>query len=255
MLTRQLTPEHTTFAIAESTRSEDAVTLPLATVTAIVGLHVELGLPESGNEDRTLIVHGASSSVGSAAVQLAKMAGVGRVVGTAGASADVARRAGCDHVVDYRSHASASSLAQALHAATKGRATHAFDAISEGGAVYMLTEALDKRVDRSVDGVIATVLPRTDPPLRSPPDGIVYKRIGAGTANAADHAPNAEIASRILRKVARAVDEGKWMPSRTRRLHGGLEGVKGGLELFEAKRVAGEKLVVRIGDTPGLLCV
>ena len=251
----QVTPEHTTFAIADSTRSEDAVTLPLATVTAIVGLHVELGLPESGNEHRTLIVHGASSSVGSAAVQLAKMAGVGTVVGTAGASTDVARRAGCDRVVDYRAHKSATALAQALHDATDGRATHAFDAISEGGAVYMLTSALEKRADRSIDGVIATVLPRTDPPLRPAPDGIVYKRIGAGTANAAEHAPNADIASRMLRKVVRALDEGRWVPSRTRLLDGGLEGVAGGLEMLEAKRVAGEKLIVRVADTPGLLCV
>ena len=54
-------------------------------------------------EQKGIIVNGASSSVGSYAVQLAKRAGL-FVIGVAGSSKDYAKELGADVIVDYREH-------------------------------------------------------------------------------------------------------------------------------------------------------
>lgn len=75
-------PAHTTFHLGPETAYEDAVTLPLAYMTAAIGLFVRLGLPEPGEGHKqdgkdegkeSVLVWGASSTVGVFAVQLAKV--------------------------------------------------------------------------------------------------------------------------------------------------------------------------------------
>ena len=87
---------------------KDAAVLPLAVDTAVAGLFVAEGLglswPEGvvGSVGKMIVVYGASSSVGSMAVQLAKAAGV-FVIGVASkTNADFVREAGADLVLDYR---------------------------------------------------------------------------------------------------------------------------------------------------------
>jgi NADPH:quinone reductase-like Zn-dependent oxidoreductase len=78
----------TTFPLGPKTSFEEAATLPLAAMTAALGLFVKLKIPEpdeNGEEPRKaaaaadrepILIWGASSSVGSFAVQLAKKAGL-----------------------------------------------------------------------------------------------------------------------------------------------------------------------------------
>lgn len=76
--------------------------------TAYYGLH-EIGRPQTGE---TVFVSGASGAVGSAAGQMAKIAGC-RVVGCAGSEAKVAwlRELGFDAVFDYREQPARKALA------------------------------------------------------------------------------------------------------------------------------------------------
>ncbi|KAH8112258.1 chaperonin 10-like protein [Phellopilus nigrolimitatus] len=106
-------PASTTFPIPESTSYEEASTLPLAVMTAAIGLFKRLAIPEPPfpaitssahtTEQKGIIINGASSSVGAFAVQLAKRAGL-FVVGVAGSSKDYAKSVGADVIVDYREH-------------------------------------------------------------------------------------------------------------------------------------------------------
>jgi NADPH:quinone reductase-like Zn-dependent oxidoreductase len=81
--THSICPAWTTFPLAENTSYEDAATLPLAVMTAAIGLFVKLGLAEPTADGaaspeakgKGVLVWAASSSVGAFAVQLAKKAG------------------------------------------------------------------------------------------------------------------------------------------------------------------------------------
>ncbi|MER7971758.1 MULTISPECIES: NADPH:quinone oxidoreductase family protein [unclassified Streptomyces] len=78
----------------------EAAALHIGYQTGWFGLHRRAGLAAG----ETLLVHAAAGGVGSAAVQLGKAAGA-TVIGVVGgaAKADIARRLGCDVVVDRRS--------------------------------------------------------------------------------------------------------------------------------------------------------
>ena len=89
-------------------------------MTAAIGLFKRLALPETSTGkytdhttfpiliwheggNTTVIINGASSSVGAYAVQLAKRAGM-FVIGVAGSSKDYAKSLGADVLIDYREH-------------------------------------------------------------------------------------------------------------------------------------------------------
>lgn len=97
-----------TFPLGPSTSFEDAATLPLAVGTAAIGLYKKLGLeplPDFSGKvkghGKPIVVYGASSSVGSFVVQLAKLSGY-YVIGVAGSGAAYAKSVGADAIVDYR---------------------------------------------------------------------------------------------------------------------------------------------------------
>jgi NADPH2:quinone reductase len=123
----QIAPENTTFPLGPKTSFEEAATLPLAAMTSAIALFVDLGLPtplEPAKSPVTLLINGASSSIGSFAVQLAKLANL-RVIGIAGAGSSYATECGANHVVDYRDK-SAEELRRAVE--EYGPFSHAYDA-------------------------------------------------------------------------------------------------------------------------------
>lgn len=101
-------PSKNSASLPESIAFKDAAVLPLAIDTAATGLFLaeslDLPWPEENSKpiEKTIIVYGASSSVGSMAVQLAKAAGA-RVIGVASkVNADFVKEAGADLALDYR---------------------------------------------------------------------------------------------------------------------------------------------------------
>ncbi|KAI5895254.1 GroES-like protein [Schizophyllum commune H4-8] len=245
-----VSPAHVTFPIPDNISFEEAATLPLAVMTAAIGLFVSLAVPAPGtpeaasNAGKAIIVNGAASSVGAFAVQLAKRAGL-YVVATAGSSKDYAKELGADVVVDYREY-KGDAIIDALVAAVGGRPiAWASDAVSDYGSALMLARTL-ARLTKS--GAVTTVLPAPENEEKQFPAGILHAPMMVGTA----HFEDAKFAAEWYRKISRWLADGSFKPNRPKVLPRGLESVAHGLELLETGNVHAEKLVYRIADTPSL---
>lgn len=117
-----------TMPVPDGIPDEAAASLTIAYQTGWFGLHRRAHLQEG----EWLLVHAAAGGVGSAAVQLGKAAGA-RVIGFVGGpdKAEVARRLGCDAVVDRRSE----DVVARVKEITEG---HGADVVYDpvGGAAY-----------------------------------------------------------------------------------------------------------------------
>lgn len=132
---------------------EQAIAFGIAGLAAWLALSWRGGL-ESGE---TVLVNGASGSVGQIAVQAARLLGAGRVVGTARSQSGLVRvkEIGADEVVSTESE----SLGEDLKAATGGGADlvldnlwgkpglAAIDAIKQGGRLIQVGNSAGKRAD------------------------------------------------------------------------------------------------------------
>ncbi len=80
----------------------EAAALPLTSLTAWEALFDRLGIPETGNEKKTLLIIGAAGGVGSIAIQLAKRVGL-TVIGTASRpeSTKWIKDRGADYVINH----------------------------------------------------------------------------------------------------------------------------------------------------------
>jgi NADPH:quinone reductase-like Zn-dependent oxidoreductase len=112
--------QHMVSSIPDELSFEHAAVLPLALSTAATGLfqqdHLALPLPTIDPPDRkqTVLVWGASTSVGSNAVQLARCAGY-RVLATASPrNFDYVRSLGAATAVDYHGRGAVDELVDAL---------------------------------------------------------------------------------------------------------------------------------------------
>lgn len=251
-------PAHTTWHLAETTPFENAATLPLAVMTAAIGLFVRLGLsvpPDNGipasSNGKVIVINGASSSVGTFAVQLAKKAGYA-IVGIAGQSGQVALDLGADKVVDYR-HKSSEDLGAGVRdavAALTGNTERGpiaiYDAVSTESTVEMLAYNVLDHYPSQRGTKITTVLPAHDggEGLDSK-TGVKIERTMVGTA----HAEDADFAKKWYRIIGKWLDEGKFEPNQTKIMPHGLDSVKEGVHLLKDGKVNAVKLVYRIADS------
>lgn len=252
--THSVCPAWTTFPLGPKTTFEDASTLPLAVMTAAIGLFVKLGLVEpaadgSANPEakgKGVLVWAASSSVGAFTVQLAKKAGY-YVIGIAGAGAELAKSLGCDVVVDYRKPTVLADIKAAITAsgATFAAAYDAHASASGDSTSYnILGEALQPN-----GGALTAVLPLQPDQVATLPKNVKFDGwTQVGTA----HDKDAEFAKRWFRQLGQWLEEGKFKPNVVRVVPGGLAGVKDGLALLESGKISGEKCVYRIAETPAL---
>lgn len=233
-------PAWTTFHVKETTPLEKAASLPLAGMTAALGLYRALGLPEPGqkpaSDPGTLVVYGASSSVGVFATQLAKLSNL-HVVGVAGASKDMALEAGCDKVVDYRGKSPSQLVDEIKQQVGSAKVHSVYDAISEKGSVQICADLLASYGG----GIVTTVLP--PPKDYTPPNGVTISQTMVGTA----HTTDAKWASAMYSRFTEWVDAGK-IGNRVKLVSGGLQGVASGLKALKAGEVSGVKLVYAVSN-------
>ena len=147
-----IAPAHTTFHIPASTSLEEAATVPLAAMTAAVGLFVRMQLPQPftpATKPTPLLVYGAASAVGSYAVKLATHSNIHPLICIAGHGIahveTLIDRSKGDTVIDYRG-ASPDAIADAIRRAVPAQAKleHAFDCVVGNGSYQACCEALSR---------------------------------------------------------------------------------------------------------------
>lgn len=164
-------PSILTARIPASASFTEATVLPLAISTAAAGLYqpgfLELPYPTASPKDtgKVILVWGGSSSVGSAAIQLATASGVSVITTASAHNHAFCKGLGASHVVDYASPSVAADVVAAVQQSGKHFAG-VYDSISLPESVKHCFEVLQK-VGGDSDKKMATVLP---PPEDTPAD-------------------------------------------------------------------------------------
>ena len=246
-------PQHTTFHLPPSTTFEQGATLPLAAMTAAVGLYQRLGLPAPWSPERPsgkqpLLVYGAATAVGAFAIQLAALSGIHPIIGVAGRAIPFAEslldKAKGDAVVDYRGGdaATVAGIRAALRAAGCGEGgvplRHCFDAVSEKSSPANCCAVLDAR-----GGHVAYVL-----------GGGYEAGDGAGALKCSHtmvgsvHRDETDFGFVWFQYFGRLLADGR-LKSHPVEKRGGLDGVSEALKDLRAGKASAVKYVFGIGDS------
>ncbi|KAH7050076.1 zinc-binding oxidoreductase-like protein CipB [Macrophomina phaseolina] len=237
-------PDALAAPIPDSLSFAHASVLPLALSTAAAGLFEasNLGLPlppadgsVAAEKRGTLLVWGAASAVGMAAVQLARAAGC-RVVATASErNHAVVRSLGADAVLDYRAASVVRDVVDAVKGGD-GEFVGVFDAISSAASIELLGEVLEAFGETKVVMVLF------------PPESLprCYKAVHAFSFSIVSP-PNEHVADGIWRKwVPEALAKGTLQAKPDPLVVGsGLESVQGAMERQKAG-VSAQKIVVTL---------
>ncbi|RYO99789.1 hypothetical protein DL764_006714 [Monosporascus ibericus] len=236
--------QHTTFHIPEKTSFEEAAAIPLAAMTAALGLYLRLGLPEPwrpATEPIPLVIYGAASAVGAYTIQLAKRSNLHPLLCVAGKSGSYVEtlidRSKGDTVIDYRDGDEA--IVEGLKKAAGGaKLSYAFDAVSEHGSYVNLGKVL------SEGSKMTLVLPVNE----DFPAHVEKSMTLVGTV----HDDAKDFGFVYFRYLARALQEGWFKPQPQVVVPGGLGGIQKALEDLKAGKANAVKFVFRIADTEGV---
>lgn len=253
-------PAYTTFHIPAKTSFEEAATIPLAAMTAAVGLFDRLGLPEPWQHGRQdgkpvkdsketgpragpLLVYGGASAVGAFTVQLAKRANIGPIIAVAGRGIPFVEsmldKSAGDAVVDYRK--GDEGVVSGIKAALGGKKLyHCYDAISEHGSFVQASKVLEPQGAK-----ITLVLPTAD-----------YSAIPAGIEKSITYVGDVfttqtDMAFAWFRLFSKGLSQGWLKPHPVEVVKGGLDGLETALKNLKAGKASAVKYVFRVGETPG----
>ena len=256
-----IAPANTTFHLPKKTSFEEGASIPLAALTAVVGLFHQLGLPEPwkfGREDGKigkkakdispragpLLVYGAASAVGAFTIQLAKRADIGPIIAVAGRGIPFVeslldKNAG-DAVVDYRKGDDAviSGIKEAL---AGKKLYYTFDAVSEHNSYLNAS-----RVSEPHGSKITVVLPNSK--YSGVPSSIDMPMTYVGDI----HTTQTDLGKTWCQLFTKGLQEGWLKGHPTEVVKGGLNGVQEGLADLKAGKASAVKYVFRIADTPGV---
>ena len=256
-----IAPANTTFHIPAKTSFEDAATVPLAAMTAVVGLFDRLGLPEPWQQGRQdgkpgkdaketgpragpLLVYGAASAVGAFAIQLAKRANIGPIIGVAGKGIPFVEslldKSAGDAVIDYRKgdEAVVSGIKAALPAGKK--LYYCYDAVSEKGSFNNAAKVLEQQGSK-----ITLVLPGAD--YSAIPAEIEKSVTYVGDV----HSTQTDLGFAWFRLFGKGLAEGWLKPHPVEVVKGGLGGVSTGLKNLKDGKASAVKYVFKVSETPG----
>jgi NADPH2:quinone reductase len=253
--------DYTTFHLPKNTSFEEGASIPLACMTAAVGLFKCLGLPEpwqGGAADGKvkdaakgtyragpLLVYGAASAVGTYAIQLAKRAGIGPIIGVAGKGIPYVQgfldESAGDRIVDYRE--GDEKLVESIKKALDGKKLHhAYDAVSEKGSFDNIAKVLDVSGDKP--STLTHVLPLKGWEHRGVATGWTMVGCVHGTPEM-----QSDFGQAWFTLFGKGLKEG-WLKAHAPVvIEGGLNGVEEGLRRLKAGEASAVKYVFRIGDT------
>ncbi|EME46808.1 hypothetical protein DOTSEDRAFT_70696 [Dothistroma septosporum NZE10] len=240
---------HTTAHLPKETSFEEGAAIPLAALTAAVGLFARLRLPEPwlpATKPTPLIIYGAASAVGSYAIQLAQRANIHPLICVAGNSRDhvekyISRDKG-DTIIDYRKGENEIVAAFQNVAQQYGKLEYAFDAVSEKGSYQSICKVL------STDGGrITNVLPGKKYDV---PEGVVQNLTTVGSVHGVPDDLK-DFGHVYLRYIAKGLEEGWFKAQPQDIVSGGLQGIEKALINLKEGKAKAVKYIFRIEDTPG----
>jgi len=240
--------DHTTFFLPKQTSFQEGAAIPLAAMTAAIGLFADSGLalPATPLRPATsrvpLVVYGASSAVGTYVLQFARRANVHPIIAIAGrAQTHVEQfldRSQGDTIIDYRS-GDAAVVDGIRSAVPKGeKLLYAFDAVSEKGSFQNICQVLEHQ-----GGKITLVLPGAD--YSDIPSGITHSQTNVGSA----HDGQKDIAFAFFRLISKGLAEGWFKAQPQEVVPGGLGGIQTALEKLKSGEASAVKYVFKIADT------
>ena len=139
-----LLDENVTTSIPDDISFEEGSILPMSIATAGVAVFFDLGIPREGKQTGGFLVWGASSSIGSAAVQMARSLGFTVYAVSSPHHHSKVHEYGASHVFDYKD---VNVIRKIVDAAgqNKDNIKLAFDAISEGKSSEQVALVLEQQ--------------------------------------------------------------------------------------------------------------
>ena len=248
-----IAPAHTTFHLPEKTSFEEGAAVPLAALTAAMGLYApgKLALPPPSapaKQKIPLLVYGASSAVGSYALQLASLSNIHPLICVAGKAQkhveSLIDRSKGDTIIDYRSGDDA--LVEGLKKALDGqKLEYAFDAVSEKGSYVNIAAVLDPQ------GKCTLVLPPNgdwNGTYKELPSSVAQSQTNVGSV----HDDQKELGQTYSKLFSKGLQDGSFRGHPQEVIPGGLGGVQTGLENLRDGKASAIKYVFRIAETEGL---
>ncbi|KAK2742559.1 hypothetical protein FQN57_005185 [Myotisia sp. PD_48] len=248
----------TAFHLPRKVSFEEAATIPLAAMTAALGLYLDLNLPVPWNPARVptpLIVYGGGSTVGSFVIKLALLSNIHPIIAIAGQAIPSVEKlldsSRGDAVVDYRTgnDAVVSSISKALDGK---KAQYAFDAISEHDSYHNVSRVLDTEC-----GKMVVILPQEydlQVKLKHPP---MIVHVGAVCADKNIFRPGEvkvgqlgsnEFGAVFFRFFGRGLAEGWFSGHNYKLIDGGFSGLAAALNKMRNGQVSGFKYVLKVSS-------
>ncbi|KAI1463570.1 GroES-like protein [Daldinia caldariorum] len=246
-------PDWATFHLPHNVSFEEAATIPTAAYTAVVALYIELKLPAPFDlrgfpegKKVPLLIYGVTSACGAFAAKLARLSGIGPIIGVAGRATDFAMTL-ADHVLDYRKGEDALVAGVQEILAKEGlgdKVPYVFDAISEGESFEVASRVVDQN-----GGRITTVLPyqffaNARENFRFP-DGVE----ASNTVVLRVFTTHKDVGYIWSRYFGRLLEAGKLKGHPYEVIPGGLNGVLIGLNKLKDGQASGLKYVYKIEES------
>ncbi|KAI4171574.1 MAG: hypothetical protein LQ343_004166 [Gyalolechia ehrenbergii] len=226
--------ENVTTKLPDDITFEEGAILPMSIATAGVAIFLDLAVPRVGKQSGAFLVWGASSSVGSAAVQIARSLGLTVYAVCSPRHHPKVREYGASHVFDYND---ANVITNIVQAAKQNTDTIklSFDAISEGTTPEQVASILNQQGG----GKMAMTLPF--PESAKKPDNVEISAALAFRVNTDAKDFGAWLFNEWL---AKSLAEKTYIPSpEIEKVEGGISSVQKALDLHR-KGLSGKKLVV-----------
>ena len=241
---------HSTIHLPNKTSFEEGAAIPLAALTAGLGLFARLRLPQPwlpATSPIPLIIYGAASAVGAYAIQLAKRANIHPIICVAGRSTahveSLIDRSKGDTIIDYREGDEAVVKAFKEQAAKHGKISYAFDAVSDHGSYINIGKVLEG------PGKITFVLPGKE--YEGIPEDIEKTTTAVGAVHGKPDDLK-ELGFVVFRYIGKGLEEGWFKGQPTEVVPGGLAGVEKGLTNLKEGKANAVKYIFKIADTPGV---
>jgi NADPH2:quinone reductase len=256
--------EATTFHIPANVSFEEAATIPLAGMTAALGIYQRLGLPLPwlpAQKRLPLVVYGAASAVGSFAVKFATLSNIHPIICVAGRGIPYVEtlidKSKGDVVVDYRK--GNDEVVKGLRAALQSgeKLAYAMDAVSDKGSYQNLMKVMDLSA-----GKIALVLARKNYEGIPADFQKFFTQVGRvhsenypgikGEKKLTGLLGDQDFGAIMYKFIERGLAAGWFKGHPYQVVPGGLNGLQTGLRDLKYGKASGFKYVYKIDETQGL---